>query len=143
LLTAAGGASAQQAEKGMRVRVKARGFSQWQVGEIHLIDSESLVLKLAEKGKPLVSFPMAAVDSVQRQRARAGRVPIAVGVTVGALAGAAIGSRVGQSLYYPDADDTVNKGYLMFIPIGAVGALVGGVIGEKKGPKAWIPVAFK
>ena len=148
LLMVSVAASAQERQpvalqKGERVRVKARGFTQWQQGEIHLIDSASLVLKLAEAKRPLVSFAMSAVDSVQRRQRRGGVLPIAIGATIGALAGVAIGSRVGQSLYYPDADDTVNQGYLMAIPGGAVGALVGGIVGHRKSPKVWVPVALR
>lgn len=131
------------ADKGMQVRVKAQGFREWQVGTIHLIDTESLVLQLADEGRPLVSFPMSAVESVQRRQRRGGLWPIAIGATIGGLAGVAIGSRIGQSLYYPDAEDTVNQGYLMAVPGGAVGALTGGIIGALKGPKGWVPVAIR
>ena len=130
-------------DQGLKVRVKVQGFSQWQIGRIHLIDTASLVLRMAEKSQPMVSFPMSSVDSVQRQERRWGPWSIAIGATVGALAGAAIGSRWGQSLYQPDPGDTVNKGYLMFIPVGAVGALAGGVIGHVKSPRRWVPVAFR
>jgi hypothetical protein len=125
------------------VRVIARPHPHWQQGRVLSFDSTRLLVELAEKDRPILTVPLASLDSLERRYSVFSPPRAAAGAAIGTIAG---GLSLGALGWAAGRDDTTgdggNYGSMMAFPGAMLGAILGFVVGGTS-EKRWAPVGIR
>jgi hypothetical protein len=127
-------------KRGAMVRVLASPRQEWQRGTVVSLDTARLVIEMKDLPmKPLLTLPLAGVDSVERGYRLRQADRMGVGLLAGATAGALLLGAIGVATYDTSRGDGENFGFLLGIPGAFLGSVIGVAIGANTGPLEWKP----